>query len=90
MIKIIDTFNNKVYFEGELEDLQEKYFDEMEKIEEKYDVYELIDHKAERETMNFLKKAVTCIEIEDIEELCDAINEYHKKLGIETSMKLEK
>lgn len=54
MIKIIDTFNNdEIYFKGELEDLQEKYFEEMEKIEEKYDIYELIAREKENE---FLKK----------------------------------
>lgn len=39
--------------------------------------------------MNFLKKAVTCIEIEDIEELCRTINEYYKELGLKTCIKSE-
>ena len=90
MIKIIDTLNeDEVYFEGELDELQDIYFENIEVTEEENDPFDLIVSDVLREEMNFYKKAVGYIENEELEELCKSINEFYENIkGKKTCMKI--
>ena len=81
MIKIIDTLNeDEVYFEGELDELQDIYFENIEVTEEENDPFDLIVSDVLREEMNFYKKAVGYIENEELEELCKSIDEFYENI----------
>ena len=90
MIKIIDTLNeDEVYFEGELDELQDIYFENIEVMEEENDPFDLIVSDVLREEMNFYKKAVGYIENEELEELCKSIDEFYENIkGKKTCMKI--
>ena len=90
MIKIIDTLNeDEVYFEGELDELQDIYFENIEVMEEENDPFDLIVSDTLREEMNFYKKAVGYIENEELEELCKSIDEFYENIkGKKTCMKI--
>ena len=90
MIKIIDTLNeDEVYFEGELDELQDIYFENIEVMEEENDPFDLIVSDVLREEMNFYKKAVGYIENEELEELCKFIDEFYENIkGKKTCMKI--
>ena len=90
MIKIIDTLNeDEVYFEGELDELQDIYFENIEVTEEENDPFDLIVSDVLREEMNFYKKAVGYIENEELEELCKSIDEFYENIkGKKTCMKI--
>ena len=90
MIKIIDILNeDEVYFEGELDELQDIYFENIEVMEEENDPFDLIVSDVLREEMNFYKKAVGYIENEELEELCKSIDEFYENIkGKKTCMKI--
>ena len=90
MIKIIDTLNeDEVYFEGELDELQDIYFENIEVTEEENDPFDLIVSDVLREEMNFYKKAVGYIENEELEELCKSIDEFYENIkGKKTCMEI--
>ena len=90
MIKIIDILNeDEVYFEGELDELQDIYFENIEVMEEENDPFDLIVSDTLREEMNFYKKAVGYIENEELEELCKSIDEFYENIkGKKTCMKI--
>ena len=90
MIKIIDTLNeDEVYFEGELDELQDIYFENIEVTEEENDPFDLIVSDTLREEMNFYKKAVGYIENEELEELCKSIDEFYENIkGKKTCMEI--
>ena len=90
MIKIIDILNeDEVYFEGELDELQDIYFENIEVTEEENDPFDLIVSDVLREEMNFYKKAVGYIENEELEELCKSIDEFYENIkGKKTCMKI--
>lgn len=90
MIKIIDTLNkDEVYFEGELDELQDIYFENIEVMEEENDPFDLIVSDTLREEMNFYKKAVGYIENEELKELCKSIDEFYENIkGKKTCMKI--
>ena len=90
MIKIIDILNeDEVYFEGELDELQDIYFENIEVMEEENDPFDLIVSDVLREEMNFYKKAVGYIENEELEELCKSIDEFYENIkGKKTCMEI--
>ena len=90
MIKIINILNeDEVYFEGELDELQDIYFENIEVTEEENDPFDLIVSDVLREEMNFYKKAVGYIENEELEELCKSIDEFYENIkGKKTCMKI--
>ena len=90
MIKIIDILNeDEVYFEGELDELQDIYFENIEVTEEENDPFDLIVSDVLREEMNFYKKAVGYIENEELEELCKSIDEFYENIkGKKTCMEI--
>ena len=90
LIKIIDILNeDEVYFEGELDELQDIYFENIEVMEEENDPFDLIVSDVLREEMNFYKKAVGYIENEELEELCKSIDEFYENIkGKKTCMKI--
>lgn len=88
-MKIVDTLNeNKIYFDGSLDELQDMYFEDIERMEEENDPLDLIISDILREEMNFYKKAVGYIENEELEELCKSIDEYYSLEGKTTLMKV--